>query len=367
MKNRIAKKCVVKKIDAKTLNAMIAKKQNWHDLFSSPDIVTYQIFKDLKQMDLISLAATNNVINESVFEFQADKIPQNRKTVKISDFETNHTDDELKIILSAYNDLEEIYIDQSAHCNNKLLQTLRSSEKLKKLDLIMTSENEFIKTKLPLDEINLKCYSDYICEKDPILDLLYSVEDVQFLRMDRGFLSPSSIVLINKYWFRELEFKNTVIKFSDSSFFYSTFQRCELGGLEKLSFIFTQNNASLARGFMSAQNSILKSLHESADNLRELTFTASGVEMDLQNLHHLQNLKNVTIYLNTWCNQNLRTSLFTMISNLPKKVQISIREFSRYDDLSYQSNALNNIASMRQEIRNINPSIRIFDVASERV
>lgn len=227
------------------------------------------------------------------------------------------------------------------------------------MNLTIESEDEFMKTNLTLIKLNLICDFRVLHIKDPVLDILYSVDEMQIFRMQQGFLSSSSIVLLNKFWFHEFELINTSINSSDSPLFFFTFQRCELSFLKKLSFIFTQN-ISLARGFIRAQKSILECLHERAINLSELTFTASGEEIDLQNLHRLKMLRNVTIYLNIWCNRNLRTSLISLISNL-SEVQIKIYEFANYDDMNYQNNVMNDLSSMRSEMRNINPTIQIFE------
>lgn len=100
------------------------------------------------------------------------------------------------MILSVYKDLEEIDIDQSVNFNCKLLQTLGSAKNSKK-KLIQPSHQETISQNEAVTlwikfEMWIWFYSS---KRSSFRSSIQDVEDIEFFRMNRGYLSPSSIVL----------------------------------------------------------------------------------------------------------------------------------------------------------------------------
>lgn len=342
------------------LNNVIPKKEDWRDLFTFPDDSTLRIWTNLRDIDLITIASMDDSIKDCVFAYRPH-LKTMTKILNLSSFEIQLSAAQLNAVFTVYKSLDKIIIPSSLNCCSTLLKSIAHVKDPKELYIFVRSTYEFEKSSLTLDQLDLVCnFQTLHTKKDPIMDILCSLNDVQTLRITHGLLSRPSIALFKRFWYKELVFNKTSVSYVDSKFFAETFLKCELYRLRTLKFILNQN-CSAARGFFVAQSIILKGLHRCNIDLHELTFTAADEKLNLRNLHRIRTLQKVTIYLNIWCRGNVFRSLLPLISRLQEtKVQISVVEYDQLDGFDYL-NRPNEILMNRQAIRDINPNIQIVE------
>lgn len=327
----------------KELNRILfeLRRKNVTDFFISPNHITYQIWSQLDKLDLIMLASIDDTLKNKIFEFNPDLKLLLNGIINFDEFDTRLGSEQIDAVIKVFNNVCEI--KASPRTNNytpKLLESFARAENLLGLTLSINSSNKFSKAALNINKLIITCDYDreFTEEKDPIFDILYSVDSLVSLKLERGYLSATSIELLANLQLISLEFYNTFIPRANKSLFIQTIHQCSREMII-LKFVCLGIYSNI-QNMLQIQCHIFDRIDLYAKNLNVITLTISyHYPGCFQGLYRLKYLQKVIIYYNIYMIKNgeYRT-LVSFIEKLKvlrqkmENLEISIRLFTHPKD-----------------------------------
>lgn len=348
-------------MSANEWNQLIPKKENWHDLFTSPDKTTFQIWCKLENIDLLSLALTNSKVMKNIFNFKpelklmAEEI--NLRDLSAKPLNSNQFD----VVFDCFPHVGRFKIPETfIYDDSNLLTSLaRVDRKLEFLSIFVYPGYEFKKSSIAVIDVSIR--TTFVMpqfHKDPILDILCSLSDVEELSfLGSCYISNPAIAQITNFEnsLKTLIFIN--VNIGDEVFFanvilYSVFW------LNSFNFIYIKRDYEGTKSVFQAQNRILADLHHSAPTLEELTLTVSIKRPYLSTIKEIHNLKLMTIFFNvhSYCSDHypyIINQLREIVKCKPN-IKIKVREYISDEGLTYEElPLLNKVIQGRNDIDSI--------------
>lgn len=345
-------------------NNELKRMQDWMDLFITPDIPTMHIWSYLQKIDLITMASMDDDIKECVLRFHPNLFEPIRENSLNPSSTVSEclTAAQLDVVFTFYKDVEVVHISSQIH-TSLLLKSLGRMKNLHDLEIEISDSHEYEEYNLSVNKLALYCdfqAMNMFHRKDPIHNLLSSVEDVHHLKLFRGFLSKSSIDALKKFRFKELAFIRTSVLYNNYKYFVKTFFSCDLNGLTDLKIVLSCLRLSHCYGAFNAQSMILQKLHEYAPNIIRLDITASTHRLNASRLHRISSLRYLRVYLNYWCCVGVFNSLLRLVTRLTRQ-QVEIH-IVLYDVLDIQMDPrYHERRDLVSELHKINPEIVFID------
>lgn len=271
------------------------------DFFIFPNHITYQIWSQLDKLDLIMLASIDETVKNKIFEFSPYHEFSINECMDFDSFNAKLKSEQIDAIIKVFNNVSKIKASPSKNnYTTKLLESLAQAKHLNDLILLINSSNEFSVATLNISKLIIACdYDRNFTEKDPIRDILFSVDSLSSLRFVQGHLSVDSIILLSTIQLKLLEFHNIFIHKSDKSLFIEKILQCSCE-MEVLKFECLGIYSNI-QNILQIQCHIFDRIGSYAKKLEEIALTISyHYTGNFEGLYSLKTLKRIVIFYNIY-------------------------------------------------------------------